>query len=204
MPGKYASYSSCPWHHCFATGAPSLLALLLPFVMLVLLLLVLSVAGWGERQVGSFRNKRMARAAQKQAVAEAAQAGPVLASDVERDETARRVSVAVGEGRLSFEEGGERIESALRSRHQSELAALVADLPAQPTSTPSGRAPATPRRLLLLSVAALIVLAAGILQAVAGLWELWPLGVIALGAPALPARTPSARTLPARKSLADQ
>jgi hypothetical protein len=110
----------------------------------------------------------------------------VLASDLEREETARLVSHAVGEGRLSLEEGGQRIDAVLRSRHRHELMGLVADLPyGVPATTTARPFTSAPLRLGLLAVAAAVVLAAVLVQAVAGLWELWPLAVVAVGAPAL-------------------
>jgi hypothetical protein len=108
---------------------------------------------------------------------------PVLASDVERDKTAQLVSHAVGEGRLSIEEGGQRIDAALRARHRRELERLVADLPAL-AQVPSARPAAARIRFVLLVSAASLVAAAMLLQAIAGMWELWPVAIAALGAAA--------------------
>jgi len=200
MPNEYSSYANHP--HYFAGSAPSLLALLFPFVVLALLFAVLSIASWGERRVKASRSKRMARAACPEVAAKTSSptsamlAPGVLASDAERDEVARRISHAVGEGRLSLEEGGHRIDAALCCRHRGELAALVDDLPLPSAPTVRSRLiTVTPLRRVLLAVAAAVVLAAVLVQVVAGLWELWPLAVLALGAPALVTR---ARPLPAQ------
>ena len=60
---------------------------------------------------------------------------PIRASDAERDESAQRIQSATAEGRLTFEEAGERLDAVLASRFRHELSNLVADLP-------SPRAPA--------------------------------------------------------------
>jgi uncharacterized protein DUF1707/cell wall-active antibiotic response 4TMS protein YvqF len=57
------------------------------------------------------------------------------ASDAERQEIADRLNSAVGEGRLTLEEFGDRVSSAYAARTQGELELLVTDLPA-----PTGRA----------------------------------------------------------------
>ena len=110
---------------------------------------------------------------------------PVLASDLEREEAAGLVSHAVGEGRLSIEEGGQRIDAVLRARHRHELAGLVADLPLRAPAATARRFAAAPIRFALLAAAAAVVLAAVLLQALAGLWEVWPIAVVAVGASAL-------------------
>jgi len=109
----------------------------------------------------------------------------VLASDLEREEATRLVSHAVGEGRLSLEEGGRRIDAVLCSRHRHELAGLVADLPSRVPATTARPLTSTPLRPGLLAVSAAVVLTAVLVQAVVGLWELWPLAVVALGTSAL-------------------
>ena len=53
----------------------------------------------------------------------------VLASDAEREATSRVVAHAIGEGRLSLDEGRQRIDAAYGARHRHELAELVGDLP---------------------------------------------------------------------------
>jgi hypothetical protein len=112
----------------------------------------------------------------------------MLASDLERDQTASLVSQAVAEGRLSIEEGVQRIDAVLRSRHCHELADHVADLPSPVPRTSARLFLSARQRVGFLPVAAAVVLAAVLVQAFAGLWELWPLAVVAVGASTLPVR----------------
>jgi hypothetical protein len=182
MPGNPAFA-----HHFWAGGPASLLGLVFPFLFLGLLFVLLGAARSGGRRADAVLSGRKPPAASSRAVTKNTHAGqPVLASDLEREETARLVSHAVGEGRLSLEEGGQRIDAVLRSRHRHELVGLVADLPSGVPATTTARPfTSAPLRLGLLAVAAALVLAAVLVQAVAGLWELWPLAVVAVGAPAL-------------------
>jgi hypothetical protein len=108
------------------------------------------------------------------------QVHPVLASDLEREQTLQTISHAVGEGRLSLGEAEGRVEAVLHSRHRHELAGLVGDLPQPVLSAPGKRGDFSPLRLGLLAVAALMILAAVVVQALAG-WELWPVAVAACG-----------------------
>ena len=109
------------------------------------------------------------------------QAHPVLASDLERDQTLQMISHAVGEGRLNLNEAEPRIEAVLHSRHRHELAGLVGDLPQPALSEPGNRGGSSPLRLGLLALAAITILAAVVVQAAAGLWELWPVAVVGSG-----------------------
>jgi PadR family transcriptional regulator, regulatory protein PadR len=109
------------------------------------------------------------------------QAHPVLASDLEREQALQTISHAVGEGRLNLGEAKRRIEAVLHSRHRHELAGLVGDLPQPALSEPGNRWNSSPRRLGLLALAAITILAAVVVQAVAGLWELWPVAVAGSG-----------------------
>ena len=59
---------------------------------------------------------------------------PVRASDADRDAVVARLGQASAEGRLTLEEFGDRLDRAYRATVQSELAPLVADLPAPPVS----------------------------------------------------------------------
>ena len=109
------------------------------------------------------------------------QAHLVLASDLEREQTLQTISHAVGEGRLNPDEAERRIEAVLHSRHRHELAGLVADLP-QPALPQAGHGGgSSPLRAGFLGLAAVAILAAVIVQAVAGLWELWPVAVAGCG-----------------------
>jgi PadR family transcriptional regulator, regulatory protein PadR len=109
------------------------------------------------------------------------QAHPVLASDLERDQTLQTISHAVGEGRLNLDEAERRIEAVLHSRHRHELAGLVGDLPQPALSEPGNRGGSSPLRHGLLALAAITILAAMVVQAAAGLWELWPVAVAGSG-----------------------
>lgn len=62
----------------------------------------------------------------------------VRASDAEREAIVARLHQAVGEGRLSADEAGERIAAAYTARLRAELDGPVADLPRPgvPTSSP--------------------------------------------------------------------
>ncbi|MEV6349229.1 DUF1707 domain-containing protein [Actinoplanes sp. NPDC051851] len=63
-------------------------------------------------------------------------------SDSEREKVAEVVRVAMGEGRLTLDEGEERLVRTYASRYRDELTALTRDLPAQ-----SPRPPATRRSM---------------------------------------------------------
>ena len=130
MPNSgYAGYANHPWHHYLAGGTASLLELVLPFLVIALFALLVTAGQWGANQAKALFVKHKARADSPDVMLEAHSGSPVLASDRERDEAANRVSQAVGEGRLSIEEGVHRIDAVLRSRHRHELGSLVADLP---------------------------------------------------------------------------
>jgi hypothetical protein len=68
------------------------------------------------------------------AVVHATDRGALRASHADRDQVAEVLRVAAGDGRLSPDELDERLERALTARTYSELAALVADLPAAGTA----------------------------------------------------------------------
>lgn len=57
-------------------------------------------------------------------------AGPVLASDADRDAVAAQLSSALAEGRLTTGEHAERVEAAYTARTVEALSTLTADLPA--------------------------------------------------------------------------
>lgn len=57
---------------------------------------------------------------------------PLRASDAERDATATVLARAVAAGRLTLDEGVERMDLAYRARDRSELEAVTADLPCEP------------------------------------------------------------------------
>jgi Domain of unknown function (DUF1707) len=65
------------------------------------------------------------------------------ASDAERDEAANRLGVAAGEGRLTLEEFGERLDRAQAAQTRAELDGLLADLPAAGAAPPPAAAAKT-------------------------------------------------------------
>ena len=56
----------------------------------------------------------------------------VRTSDAERERIAQTLRAAVGEGRLTLEEGDERLATLYTTKYRDELAPLIADLPASP------------------------------------------------------------------------
>lgn len=76
------------------------------------------------------------------------QPGRVRASDAERESYAERIRKAVGEGRLTINEGDERMRDVYGAKFLDELGPQVADLPADPPAAPAAqqRARAVHRR----------------------------------------------------------
>lgn len=72
--------------------------------------------------------------------------GRTRASDAEREEFARTVRDAIGEGRLTLEEGDERLAAVYAARYRDELGPLVADLPRERPGAGEGRRPPRPPR----------------------------------------------------------
>ncbi len=182
MPNSaYPGYANHPWHHYLAGGPASLLELVLPFLVIALFALLVTAGQWGASQAKAFWVRHKARADSPNVMLEAQSGPPVRASDSERDEAANLVSLAIGEGRLSIEEGVQRIDAVLRSRHRHELGSLVADLPTRASATITRPLSFAQPRMGILVVAAGVIVAAVLVQALVGLWELWPLAVVALG-----------------------
>ena len=63
----------------------------------------------------------------------------IRASDSEREQVAKLLQTAAGEGRLTPEEAGDRLAQASATRFRDELERLVADLPAATLEAPQGR-----------------------------------------------------------------
>lgn len=82
------------------------------------------------------------------------------ASDADRDAVVDRLREAAGEGRLEPDELEQRLDEALRARTYGDLAALVADLPAD------GRMPSPRTRRRTNTLARSAVFGAGLLVAV--------------------------------------
>ena len=183
MPNSgYPGYANHPWHHYLAVGPASLLEAVLPFLVIALFALLVTAGRWGAERTKALLVRRQARAASPRAVtSEAPSLPPVLASDRERDEAASLVSQAIGEGRLSIEEGIQRIDAVLRCRHRHEIGGLVADLPTRTSAAVTRPFIFTQLRTGLLLIAAAVIFAAVLVQALVGIWELWPLAMVALG-----------------------
>lgn len=76
----------------------------------------------------------------------------IRASDAEREQVTGMLQRAVAEGRLTPEEGGERLAAASAARYRDELGQLVRDLPA-----PADPVRHAPRRVPWLWMAARLV-----------------------------------------------
>jgi ferric-dicitrate binding protein FerR (iron transport regulator) len=98
----------------------------------------------------------------------------VLASDAERDEVARIVQNASGEGRLSLTETEERLASVYAARYRHELAEITADLPER---RPPQR-PVRPLRVHAVVVALIgaLLVARWLVSGVPFFWPAFPLG----------------------------
>jgi uncharacterized membrane protein YgcG len=103
----------------------------------------------------------------------------VRASDPEREEVVAMLRAAVSEGRLSLEEGDERMAQAYAAKYRDQLAPLTADLPGggREALWRTPEALSAMRRRLRLHGATVAAVAAGLV----GLWILsgahffWPL-----------------------------
>jgi hypothetical protein len=178
MP-EYHGYGGLPWHHAMWGGPGPSLEMVLPVLVVLLFFLVLAAATAAIRSGGARWREHHATRRTGVSTAEG-QPRPVLASDAEREEATRRISHAVGEGRLDLEEAERRVEAVLRSRHRHELYELIGDVPPLGGSSQDGRRGVVSRRLVLVAATAMLV-AAAIVQTVTGVWELWPLAAAALG-----------------------
>jgi Domain of unknown function (DUF1707) len=98
------------------------------------------------------------------------------ASDADRDDVARRLQDAAGEGRLEPDELEERLDAALRARTYRELQGLLADLPGKPMAWERRKADVAPVAGAALAVAlrALLVLAVvGVVLAAVAVTAAW-------------------------------
>jgi hypothetical protein len=104
----------------------------------------------------------------------------VRASDAEREEYARIVRAAMGEGRLTLEEGEERLAQVYAARYRDELPPFVADLPDTEPQAPPGTDRDHPERERRRA-GSRIAVAAAVTAVLVGLWALsgahvfWPL-----------------------------
>jgi len=69
----------------------------------------------------------------------------VRTSDAERERVAQILRDAVGEGRLTLEEGDERLAALYTMKYRDELTPLIADLPAANQANQARRGPERPR-----------------------------------------------------------
>jgi hypothetical protein len=109
----------------------------------------------------------------------------VRASDAERERVAAALRDAMGEGRLTLDEGEQRLAAAYASTYRDELPRLTADLPA-PLPADGTRRPDRPRRprpgdrLIGLVAVAAVVIGAVALAAGRTLWPAILLGILAV------------------------
>jgi hypothetical protein len=123
---------------------------------------LLAAGRWWFERLGVRRELRQ----QRYLVADQREAS--LVSEAERERAGDVIAQAMGDARLSLEEGLERIEQLWEVRSWRQLAALVGDLPDQ----------AAPRRPRFGLVGAfLLTFLAALVQGIAGIWELWPVAV---------------------------
>ena len=62
----------------------------------------------------------------------------IRASDAEREQVAHLLRTAMGEGRLTLDEGEERLAAAYRAVYRDDFAPLTADLPGDTRPAPAG------------------------------------------------------------------
>lgn len=105
-------------------------------------------------------------------------AARLLVSDAERDEAADLVCHAIAKGRLGMDEGMARVDKVLAARRRATLDAVLADIPHE--LEPTGAGETTPGLLALRMAACALIAGAAVLQAVAGVWALWPVAVVVL------------------------
>jgi hypothetical protein len=102
-------------------------------------------------------------------------ATPVRASDAEREEVARIVQAAGGDGRLTLAETEERLAGIYDARFRHELRQYTEDLPTE-QRRPSGSWPVRPRGPLAVHAAVVVVLATVLITrwVVSGVPYFWP------------------------------
>jgi hypothetical protein len=105
----------------------------------------------------------------------------IRASDAEREQVAHLLRSAMGEGRLTLDEGEERLTAAYQAVYRDEFAPLTADLPAGRRPAPAGPpqadlAAARDRRRQAALVGAAVLVATVLVGALilTGSHVLWP------------------------------
>jgi hypothetical protein len=115
-------------------------------------------------------------------------AGRIRTSDTEREQIAEILRAAVTEGRLTLEEGDERMARTYAARYREELAPLTADLPGRGyealARTPQARQVAARRLRIHGSLVALVaglLVGAWILSGAVFFWPLFPILFLTFG-----------------------
>jgi len=99
-------------------------------------------------------------------------AGPNMrVSDAERNEIAEALSKHYADGRLDANEFKERLDRAMSAKTRGDLSGLLADLP-RTVPTEDVSAPVPRRRLHVLAVVAVLLLAMGVWASIAP-WMAW-------------------------------
>jgi hypothetical protein len=114
--------------------------------------------------------------------------GRVRTSDAEREQVVAILRAAVSEGRLTLQEGDERMAQAYEARYREQLAPLTADLPGKGWEA-LARTPeaidALRRRLRVhgagVALAAGLLIGAWLLSGAHFFWPLLPLAFLAFG-----------------------
>jgi len=108
--------------------------------------------------------------------------GRVRASDAEREQLAKLLESAAGEGRLNPEEAGERLAAASAAVYREELSSLITDLPS--VRSPDIEEHVRPPRSWWLFSAIRLAFVAMLVIGFWGFWGmhllLWPLGFMAI------------------------
>jgi hypothetical protein len=110
------------------------------------------------------------------------------ASDTEREEVAKLLRNAMTEGRLTLEEGEERLAAVYAARFRDELGPLTTDLPnggrpepAVPATRPGSGRSDLARHAALVAVLAVLLTALWAVSQTAFFWPAIPLTFLALG-----------------------
>ena len=123
-------------------------------------------------------------------VTDATRSGPhrLRTSDTEREQVAEILRAAMAEGRLTLEEGEERLGTVYAARYRDELAPLTADLPdggrRALTETPQARAVArrgVRRHAGLVVVVAAVLTGFWLLSEAHFFWPAIPLAFLVMG-----------------------
>jgi len=152
------------WHHHWAALPPVLDFVAVPLV-LGAVVAVLSAGRWCVEWLGARREKRRTEHPITRGSGEA-----VLVSEAERERAGDVIARAIGDARLGLDEGLDRIERLWQVRTRHELTSLVDDLP---------ELPVTRRSQARFVGAVAIGTVAAVLQGIAGIWELWPVALVA-------------------------